>query len=185
MGLHVVFLMLNFKPVFSLSSFTFIKKLFSIYVYKHSYVSSKRWPVFNSTPFPNTLISPLFYLKHNFSNSSFHALYFCLEECPVFIAEALNQGSYVYTFILKPTAGSQSLTAFRDVCRLLLTSNSTQWVSLGAQLVKHPPAVRETWIPSLGWEDPLEKGTATHSSILTWRIPGSVQRMGSHRVGHD
>ena len=43
-----------------------------------------------------------------------------------------------------------------------------------AQLVKNPPAVRETWIPSLGWEDPLEKGTAPHSSILAWRMPWTV-----------
>ena len=40
-----------------------------------------------------------------------------------------------------------------------------------AQLVKNPPAVRETWVRSLGWEDPLEKEKATHSSILAWRIP--------------
>ncbi|ELR50155.1 Small ubiquitin-related modifier 1 [Bos mutus] len=39
------------------------------------------------------------------------------------------------------------------------------------ELVKNPPAVRETWVPSLGWEDPLEKGMATYSSILAWRIP--------------
>ena len=39
------------------------------------------------------------------------------------------------------------------------------------QLVKNPPAMRETWVQSLGWEDPLEKGKATHSSILAWRIP--------------
>ena len=45
------------------------------------------------------------------------------------------------------------------------------WASLVAQLVKNPPAVRETWVPSLGWEDPLQKGMATHSSILAWRIP--------------
>ena len=43
----------------------------------------------------------------------------------------------------------------------------------------------ETWVPSLGWEDPLEKGKATHSSVLAWRIPGTVERMGSKRVGHD
>ena len=42
--------------------------------------------------------------------------------------------------------------------------------SLVVQTVKNPPAIRETWIPSLGWEDPLEKGFATHSSILAWRI---------------
>ena len=45
------------------------------------------------------------------------------------------------------------------------------WASLVAQLVKNPPAMQETWVRSLGWEDPLEKGKATHSSILAWRIP--------------
>ena len=44
------------------------------------------------------------------------------------------------------------------------------WASLVAQTVNNPPAVRETWIRSLGWEDPLEKEMATHSSILAWRI---------------
>ena len=48
------------------------------------------------------------------------------------------------------------------------------WTSLVAQLVKNPPAMRETWVQSLGWEDSLEKGTATHSSILAWRIPWTV-----------
>ena len=43
--------------------------------------------------------------------------------------------------------------------------------SLVAQLVKNPPVIRETWVQSLGWEDPLEEGMATHSSILAWRIP--------------
>ena len=46
------------------------------------------------------------------------------------------------------------------------------WASLVAQLVKNLPAVQETWVQSLGWEDTLEKGTAAHSSILAWRIPG-------------
>ena len=44
------------------------------------------------------------------------------------------------------------------------------WASLVAQLVKNPPAMWKTWVRSLGWEDPLEKGKATHSSILVWRI---------------
>ena len=48
------------------------------------------------------------------------------------------------------------------------------WASLVAQLVKNPPAVRETWVRSLGWEDPLEKGKATHYSILAWRILWTV-----------
>ena len=45
------------------------------------------------------------------------------------------------------------------------------WASLVAHLVKNPPAMRETWVWSLGLEDPLEKGKATHSSILAWRMP--------------
>ena len=48
------------------------------------------------------------------------------------------------------------------------------WASLVDQLVKNPPAMRETWIRSLGWEDPLEKGKATHSSIVARRIPWTV-----------
>jgi len=48
------------------------------------------------------------------------------------------------------------------------------WASLVAQLVKNPPAVLETWVRSLGWEDPPEKEKATHSSILAWRIPWTV-----------
>ena len=58
------------------------------------------------------------------------------------------------------------------------------------QMVKNPSAMWETWVRSLGWEDPLEKGTAAHSSILAWRIPqteepGRLQSMGSQRVRHD
>ena len=48
------------------------------------------------------------------------------------------------------------------------------WASLVAHLVQKPPAMQETWVQSLGWEDPLEKGKATHSSILAWRIPWTV-----------
>ena len=62
--------------------------------------------------------------------------------------------------------------------------------SLVAERAKNLPAVQETWVQSLGQEDPLEKGMATHSSILAWRIPqteepGGLQTMGSHRVRHD
>ena len=59
------------------------------------------------------------------------------------------------------------------------------WASLLAQLVKNPPAMQETWVRSLGWEDPLKKGMATHSSILAWRIPWTLQSMVSQRAGHD
>ena len=53
-------------------------------------------------------------------------------------------------------------------------NNQEVRASLVAQLVKNPPAVWETWVRSLGWEDLLEKGMATHSSILAWRIPWTV-----------
>ena len=58
------------------------------------------------------------------------------------------------------------------------------WASLVAQLVKNLPAKRETCVLSLDWEDLLEKGKATHSSILAWRIPWTVYSMGLRRVGH-
>ena len=58
------------------------------------------------------------------------------------------------------------------------------WASLVAQLVKNPPAMWETWVQSLGWEDPLEKGKAAHSSILAWRIPWTVESMGSQSWTH-
>ena len=48
------------------------------------------------------------------------------------------------------------------------------WASLVAQMVKNLPVMQETWVRSLGWEDPLEKEKATHSSILAWRIPWTV-----------
>ena len=59
------------------------------------------------------------------------------------------------------------------------------WVSLVAQLVKNPPAMREAWVQSLGREDPLEMGKATHSRIPAWRIPRPAESMRSQRVGHD
>ena len=52
------------------------------------------------------------------------------------------------------------------------------WASLVAELVNNPPAMRETWVQSLGWEDSLEKGTATYTNILAWKIPWTVQSMG-------
>ena len=59
-----------------------------------------------------------------------------------------------------------------------------------AQRLKCLPAMQETWVRSLGWEDPLQKEMATHSSILAWRItwteePGGLQSMGSQRVGYN
>ena len=59
-----------------------------------------------------------------------------------------------------------------------------------AQMAKNLPAMRETWVQSLGWDDPLEKGMATHSNVLAWRIPwtdepGGLQSTGSLRVAHN
>ena len=61
----------------------------------------------------------------------------------------------------------------------------SSWAFLVAQLVKNPPAMWETWVWSLGWEDPLEKGKATHSNKLAWRIPCTVWSLGSQTVRHD
>ena len=62
--------------------------------------------------------------------------------------------------------------------------------SLLAQMVKNLPTMQKTWLLSLGWEDPLEKGMATYSSILTWRIPwteepGGLESMGLERIGYN
>ena len=59
-----------------------------------------------------------------------------------------------------------------------------------AQLVRNLPAMQETQVQSLGWEDPLEKAMSPHSSTLAWKIPwmkepGGLPSLGSHRVGHD
>ena len=64
------------------------------------------------------------------------------------------------------------------------------WASLMVQLVKNMHMMGETWVQSLGWEDPLEKEMATHFSTLAWRNPwmeepGGLQSMGPQRVGHD
>ena len=71
-----------------------------------------------------------------------------------------------------------------------ITNKDLLWASLVAQRIKRLPTMKETRVRSLGWEDPLEKEMATHSSTLAWRIPwteepGGLQSMGSHRVGHD
>ena len=73
---------------------------------------------------------------------------------------------------------------------LLYCRNLFRMGFLAGSNYKNPPAMQETWVRSLGWEDLLEKGTATDSTILAWRIPwteeaGGLQSMGSQRVGHD
>ena len=82
--------------------------------------------------------------------------------------------------------GQKSLVEAVPVTQLLWWLH--QGASLVAQMVKNPPAMLETWVRSLGWEDSLEREMATHSSVLAWRIPwteepGRLQSMGSQRVG--
>ena len=67
----------------------------------------------------------------------------------------------------------------------LLSVYVTSWASLIDQLVKNLPAMQETWVQSLGWKDALEKGKATHSSILAWKIPQTVESMGWQKAGHN
>ena len=84
---------------------------------------------------------------------------------------------------------------FLAVCRLhiavdFLAAEHGLWASQVAQWVKNLPAMQKTQVQSLGWEDPLEKGTATHFSILAWRIPqteepGRLRFTGSEGVGYD
>ena len=90
------------------------------------------------------------------------------------------------TFISSLRDISQSPRANEQLSKYSLCTQA----SLVAQLVKNPPVMQETWVRSLGWEDPLEKGKAAHSSILAWRIPwteepGGLQPVGSQRIRHD
>ena len=84
----------------------------------------------------------------------------------------------------------QSLGASTFSSHLKHSVTYSQPAPLVAQMVENLPAMRKTQVRSLGWEDPLEKGLATHSSILAWRIPwteelGRLQSMESQRVGHN
>ena len=85
-------------------------------------------------------------------------------------------------FIIRTFVGKVKSLLFNMLSRLV--------TSLVAQRLKSLPPMQETWVRSLGWEDPLEKEMATHSSILVWRIPwmeepGRLQSTRSQRVGHD
>ena len=79
----------------------------------------------------------------------------------------------MYGFAGKPSLVlliPETVTLKLSYCEDLRSSIGSIWASLVAQTVKSPPAMQKTWVRSLGWEDPLEKGMATHSSILAWRI---------------
>ena len=82
------------------------------------------------------------------------------------LVETLEEVAWILTNPIE----SKAVMCVQGVTEHFLTFGSLS-SSLGAQTVKNPPAVWETWVQSLGWEDPLEEGIATHSSILAWRIP--------------
>ena len=87
-----------------------------------------------------------------------------------------------YTKVNYETYGFLSILylkmAFQDVDDLFLCDNPRSQAYLVAQTVKNPPAMQETWVQSLGWEDPLEKGMVTHSSIHAWKIPWTEEPSG-------
>ena len=100
------------------------------------------------------------------------------------------QFSYPYMTTGKTTALTRQTFVGRVMSLLFNMLSRLVLASLVAQMVKHLPTMQETWVQSLGQEDALEKEMATHSSILAWRIPrtvepGRLQSMGSQRVGHD
>ena len=96
---------------------------------------------------------------------------------------------------LGSSAGKESTCNARDPGSILGLGRSPgegigyplqySWASIVAHLVKNPPVMRETWVQSLSWENPLEKGKATHSNILAWRILCTVQSMGPQRGRHN
>jgi len=69
------------------------------------------------------------------------------------------------------SVGKESNPGYRSAGEGIGYPLQDSWASIVAQLVKNPPAMWETWVQSLGWEDPLEGGRAAHSSVLAWRIP--------------
>ena len=91
--------------------------------------------------------------------------------------------------IFEGPADGTSVSGTEDKGKRRTTDLTKNWdrlgASLGAQLAKNPPAMRETWVSSLGWEDHLEKGKATRSSTLAWRILWIVYSIGLQTVGHN
>ena len=77
---------------------------------------------------------------------------------------------YIYHFKIKWCLTKRNT----NVTVIIKAKSRVSWASLVAQLVKNSPAMLETWVQTLGWEDPLGKGKATHISILAWRIPWTV-----------
>ena len=98
--------------------------------------------------------------------SFFIQFFFAIELYEPFITYVIffHSVSRFFILLMVPFAGQKLFS--------LMQNHMFIFASLVAQLVKNPPAMWETWVRSLGWENPLEKGNATHSSILAWRIHG-------------
>ena len=170
----LVFWMLSFKPTFSLSSFTFIKRLFSsssLY-FVPPLGSSNCFLLAASLPLCQPILH--FIAVYNYHHKS--------------VLEHVHQPK---TGFPGGSAGKESACNAGDPSSIPGLGRSAgegigyplqySWAYLVAQLVKNLPAMRDTWVWSLDWENPLEKGKATHSGILTWRIPRTIVH-GSHKV---
>ena len=124
-------------------------------------------------------------------NTSVSSLHFCLlfflAFSPVLLnvlSHMLNSSIFILSCFPDGSAGKESTCNAGDPSLIPGSGRSTgeeigyalqySRAFLVAQLVNNPPAMRETWVQSLGWEDPLEKATATHSRILIWRLPWTV-----------
>ena len=138
----LVFWMLSFKPTFSLSSFTFIKRRFSS--------------------------SSLFIIR--IVSSAYLRLLIFLPAILIPACASSSPTFHMMYSVYKLNKQGDNIQPWRAPFPIWNQSVAPVWASLVAQLVKNPPAMKETWVQSLGWEDPLEKGKATLSSILAWRI---------------
>ena len=88
-----------------------------------------------------------------------------------------------WSFLLGPGAHKVLFVPSKSLFPQSFENSGTR-AFLEAHLVNNPPAMRKTWVQSLGWEDPLEKGRATHSSILAWRIPWTIYSPWGHKQSH-
>ena len=174
-------LLLGFNRFTVLSWFLSYNSVNQLYVYIY-YL-----PLQSPSPPPSTprssqgteLSSPC-YMAASLESSGLHvAVYECQCNTPNLSPSPHTPMSHVHSLQLH----LYSCPANKFISTIFL--DATYMASLVAQLVKNPPAVWETWVRSLSWEDPLEKGKATHSSILAWRIPWTVESVGLQRVGHN
>ena len=91
---------------------------------------------------------------------------------------------------MEEEANNKNISVCYKIVSKKVEKLSGPWTSLVAQMVKRLSTMQETWVQALGWENPLEKEMAIHSSTVAWKIPrmeepGRLQSMGSLRVGHD